>query len=254
MPPPPPPPNMAPPPGYVPYGGPMMSAGYMGRIGGLTKWLVALLIGSLVLNLLSLLGQLFARDAAADFLEGAISAGEFNDKLVLFGIAALVGLAVSIGQIVVLCIWTYRMIKNHDALGRHGRSFSPGGSIAVNLLGGCTLGILNFFMWREIWKGADPDTAPGDPSWKQRAASVLPGIQLGLTLAGVAAGIGLGVANSGFTTIRINNQSNVDLAEPLEDQFALIALSGALGIAASVVFIMYVRQVAARHMKATREA
>ena len=126
--------------------------------------------------------------------------------------------------------------------------------IAVNLLGGCTLGILNFFMWREIWKGADPDTAPGDPSWKQRAASVLPGIKLGLTLAGVAAGIGLGVANSGFTTIRINNQSNVDLAETLEDQFALIALSGALGIAASVVFIMYVRQVAARHMKATREA
>ena len=254
MPPPPPPPNMAPPPGYVPYGGGMMTPGYMSRIGGLTKWLVALLGVTLVVQAGTVLVQLLARDAAVDFLEGTISSGEFDDKLGLFIAAALIGGAVAIGQIVVLCVWTFRMIKNHDALGRQGRSFSPGGSIAVNLLGGCTLGILNFFMWNEVWKASDPDTAPGDPSWKRSAASALPGIQLALTLAGGAVSIAAGTAANNFGNIRIGNQSDVDFAESLSDQFALVALSGVLGIAASLVFIMYVRQVSARHMRATREA
>ena len=47
------------------------------------------------------------------------------------------------------------MAKNLEVLGRQERTFSPGATIAINILGGCTLGILPYFMWRELWKGSD---------------------------------------------------------------------------------------------------
>lgn len=250
--PPPPPPNMGPPPGYVAYGGHGAVQGTFRRIGGLTKWLVGLLIAALAVQVVSLLVQFTLRDSADDFINNTISSSDFDDKLGLYVGVGLLAAVAAIAQIVILIIWTFRLAKNAQVLGRQPQSFSPGASIAVNILGGCTLGILNFFMWREIWKASDPEAAPGDPSWKQRMVSPLITVWLVLTLSGVAASISLGIASSvnpvGTT------ESSTDLAENINDRLPFIALSGVLTIAAAAVFIMFVRQLAARHMQATRES
>lgn len=250
--PPPPPPNMGPPPGYVAYGGYGAVQGTFKKIEGITKWLVVILIGTLVVQLISLLVQFTLRDSAQDLINNSISTADFDDKLGLYlGIALLAG-AVSIAQAVLLIIWTFRMAKNHLVLGRQPQAFSAGATIAVNILGGCTLGILNFFMWRELWKASDPETAPGDPSWKQRVVTPLIGIYLGLSLAGIAAAISLGISGS-FGPVRTTGSSS-DLAENINDKLGYVALSGILSLAAAAVFIMFVRQLAARHMQATRES
>ncbi len=249
---PPPPPNMGPPPGYVAYGGPGAVQGTFQRIGGLTKWLVALLIVSFVVQLASLLVQFTLRDSANELINKSISTSTFDDKLGLYLlVAALAGIA-SIAQIVILIIWTFRLAKNGRVMGRQPQSFSPGATIAVNILGGCTLGILNFFMWRELWKAADPETAPGDPSWKQRAVTPLLTIYLVLTLATIAATLSLGISGS-FGPVRTTGSSS-DLAKNISDKLGFIALSGVLTLAAAAVFIVFVRQLAARHMQATRES
>jgi len=250
--PPPPPPNMGPPPGYVAYGGPGAIQGTFKRVAGLTKWLVALLIISFVVQLVSLLVQFTLRSSANDLINNTISTSAFDDKLGLYlGVAALAGVA-SIAQIVILIIWTFRMAKNHLVLGRQPQSFSPGATIAVNILGGCTLGILNFFMWRELWRAADPETAAGDPSWKQRAVTPLLTIYLVLTLATVATALSLGFSGS-VSPVRTTGSSS-DLAKNISDKLPFIALSGVLTLVAAAVFIMFVRQLAARHMQATRES
>lgn len=243
---------MSPPPGYVAYGGYGSVQGNFQRIGGLTKWLVALLGITLVVQVVTLLVQFTLRDAARDFLDDSISSSQFDDKLGLYLGVALLAAAISISQAVILIIWTYRLAKNHAVLGRQPQAFSAGKTIAVNLLGGCTLGILNFFMWRELWRASDPETAPGDPSWKQRAVSPLVGLNLGLSLAGIAAGVSLGLSGSvgGVRT----TVSTKDLAENLDDKLLFIAASGLLSLAASAVFIVFVRQLSARHMRATRES
>jgi len=243
---------MGPPPGYVAYGSPGAVQGTFKRIAGLTKWLVALLIFSFVMQLISLLVQFTLRSSANDFINDTISSSTFDDKLGLYlGVAALAGVA-SVAQIVILIIWTFRMAKNHLVLGRQPQSFSAGATIAVNILGGCTLGILNFFMWREMWKAADPDTAVADPSWKQQAVSPLITIYLALTLATVAAALSLGISGA-IGPVRPTGSSS-DLARNISDRLPFIALSGLLTLAAAAVFIVFVRQLAARHMQATRES
>jgi hypothetical protein len=250
LPPPPPPSNMAPPPGYVAYGGYGAVGGNFQKIGGLTKWLVGLMAATMVAQLISLLVQLSLRSSANDYLNDSISNSDFTDDVATYGLVVLLLSAVAIAQLVVLIIWTFRMAKNHVLLGRTPQSFSAGWTIAINILGGCTLGIVNFLMWREMWKASDPEAAPGDPTWKQRAVSPLIAIQLAITLSGVVAGVALGLTGVGGFGGRSNN---TDLAENLDGKLGIVVLAGLLSVAGAAVFLMLVRQLAARHMNATRE-
>jgi hypothetical protein len=212
---------------------------------------VVLMSITAVAQAISLLVQLSLRSSATDYLNDAISSSEFTDDIAIYGLVVLLAAAIGIGQLVVLIIWTFRMAKNHLVLGRSPQSFSAGATIAINILGGCTLGIINFFMWREMWRASDPDTAPGDPSWKQRAVSPLVAIQLAITLGSVVLGVALGVSGfNGFGT----RTNSTDFANNLNDKLGFVVVAGALSIAGAVVFIMLVRQLATRHMKATREA
>ncbi len=240
-----------PPPGYVPYGGFGVGQGSFQPIRSLAKWLVILLGVTLVVQAAAVLVQLTLRGSAADFLDGTINSNSFDDKLGVYLGMALLAAAVGVAQLVVLIVWTFRMAKNLLVLGRQPQTFKPGLTIVVNILGGCTLGILNFFMWRELWIGSDPETAPGDPMWKRRPLGGIVVAHLVLTLVSVAVGfaVGIGAGIAGF------NQSNsTDVAKNLTDKFGIVLASGALQIALGVVFIMLVRQLSARHMQSTRES
>jgi hypothetical protein len=239
-----------PPPGYVPYGGFGVGPGRFVPIKQLTKWLVVLLGISLVMQAVALLVQLTLRGSARDFLDGSITSGSFDNKLGTYLVVAVIAAAASVAMLVVLIVWTFRMAKNLVVLGRQPQSFKAGLTIAVNILGGCTLGILNFFMWRELWIGSDPDTGPGDPAWKRGAVGSIVVVHLVLTLVGAVIGFAVGIG-AGIGGFRSNSANSV--AKNLTDKFGFVLASGALQVAVSVVFIMLVRQLAARHMQSTHE-
>jgi hypothetical protein len=242
---------MSPPPGYVAYGGPGAYGGTFQRIGGLTKALVILSIVTIVLSALSLITQLTLRSNALDFRDGSTTISEFADKLgpYLF-VSALAGF-VGLATLVVQIIWTFRMVKNLEVLGRVNRTFSPGATIAINILGGCTLGILPYFMWRELWKGSDPESPAGDPGWKQRPVGQVVHTWLIVTLLTVVVGAGLGIGNA---VARISRNSDETIAKQLDSRFTLVVGAGALSIASAVIFLMLIRQLSSRHMRSTREA
>jgi hypothetical protein len=252
LPPPPPPPgNLTPPPGYVSYGQTAYGQGPLQRIAPLAKWLNGLLVTTLVVQIAALAAQFIVRSSAVDLVNNRITASDFNSKFAIVAGATLLAALIGIAELVVRCIWTFRMSKNLQVLGRSPLAFRPGVTVLTNILGGCTLGIANFFMWREMWVGSDPSTAPGDPEWKRKPVAPLIVGYLVLSLGGVLVGLSLGVA-SGFTTIRTG--SSTDAAKNLADKLGVVAITGVLQIAASVVFIMIVRQLSARHMQATRES
>jgi hypothetical protein len=242
---------MSPPPGYVAYGGPGAHDATPSRIGGLSKALVILNIIGIVAGAIALLVQLALRNSAIDFRNGDLSSSQFADKaapyLAATGLAGLVSLAALIVQI----IWTFRMAKNLRTLGRPKQSFSPGVTIAINILGGCTLGILPYFMWRELWKGSDPTAPPGDLTWKQRAVGQIVHIWFAVSLLTVIASFGLGAASA---LTRVNRGSDTSIAKQLDNQIGFVVVAGVLGIITSILFISLVRQLSARHMQSTREA
>ncbi len=248
--PPPPPFNLTPPPGYVAYGGAGSAGGHLRRTKGLAKWLVVLLTIGTIVQVALILVQLTLRNSARDFIQDNLTSAQFDDKLAIFLLVGILASVAGIAQIVIMIVWAFRLAKNHQVLNRQPQAFAPGATIAVNILGGCTLGILNYFMWRELWKASDPDIAPGDPSWKQAAVTPLITIYLALSLGGIAAGLAGGVRQfGGFRT----SGTTTDLAKDLADQIAVLSLSGVLTAIAAVVFIMFVRQLSARHIKATGE-
>lgn len=258
-PPPPPPPPMppqgplGPPPGYVAYGSPGAVSNFA-RIAGLTRWLNILLIATAVITALTLITQLTIVGRAQDYVDGISTEDAFRDRLGLFLAVGLLGAAITIAQLVVLCVWTFRLAKNMQALGRQGASLSqPGITVAINILGGCTLGILNFFMWREIWKGSDPETPAGDPSWKSRAVDVIVPTWLALTLASSLASLGMGFSRVATGGVGGSGSTN-DIADQLTDQLPFVMFSGLLGLGAAIAFIILVRRLAVRHMQATHES
>ncbi|MFZ4720431.1 MAG: DUF4328 domain-containing protein [Ilumatobacteraceae bacterium] len=253
MPPPPPPPP--PPPGGLtppPYtGGTGAPLGRVQFIGGLTKWVVGLVGASLVLQLISLVIQLSLRGSAVDLKDGTISLSSFEDKLGGFVALSVLASVAGLALLVVQIIWSVRIAKNLEAIGRQGQTFKMGLVIVANILGGCTLGILPFFMWREFWMGSDPESSPYDQNWKSRPNGSIVVAHLVATLVAVVGGLFLGAAGA-ISVIR-QNSSN-DVADNLSDRFGLVLLSGVLSLVVSVIFIQLVRQLAARHMKVIGEA
>lgn len=249
--PPPPPPNMQPPPGYVPYGQFGGAFGTTKPINALGKWLAGLTIATLAVQLLAVAIQFTLRNAARDFLVSNDTAF-FDKKFATFLLVGVLLAGAGLAQVVLLCVWTFRMAKNHLAIGRVPQSFSAGATIAINLLGGCTLGILPFLMWREMWQASDPDVAHGDPSWKQRAVSVLVPLHLGLVLAGVVLNVVAGASRNFGLSISFGTKRK-DLAEALDERLGLVLLTGLIGAAATVVFFMIIRQLTARHARAIGE-
>ena len=241
---------MSPPPGYVAYGGPGSYGGTFQRIGGLTKALVALSIVGIVTSALSLVIQLTLRGNAVDFREGTTTIKEFADKLGPYLFVSAVTGFVGLATIVVQIIWAFRMSKNLQVLGRQSPTFSPGATIAINILGGCTLGILPYFMWRELWKGSDPESPAGDPGWKQRPIGAVVHAWLVASLLTVVVAGGLGIGNA---VTRISRNSDATIAKQLDSRIGLVGAAGVLSLASAIIFLMLIRQLSSRHMRSTRE-
>lgn len=244
-PPPPPPPEIAPPPGYVAFDGPASFA----RIGGLTKALAALSGVSAAVAVASAVVQYGLRDDAGTYI--ADQTFDFKQSLNTYTGIGVVAMVLSIASLVVTVLWAFRMAKNLSALGRTNASFRPAATIAVNVLGSCTLGILAFMMWKELWRGSDPDTPSGDLEWKKTPYPTIIILHLAFTVAAGVLGLTAGaIAGLGNTT----SNKTLDLAKNIHNHMPALLGSGLLQAGSFVCFAVLVRQLGGRHMNATGEA
>ena len=236
--------NFAPPPGYVPYG-PAGQRGFQ-PIGPVSKWLGILLVASAVGSVLTVLAQIPMRgEENTSFSFDRLDAG--------FALSLLTSLAVgavSIAALVLQVVFAYRIAKNLQVLGRTGASFSPGACIAVVILGGCTAGILPYFMWRELWAGSDPSVPAHSPNWKVARAGDILVINLVLTVLSTVVGLSTGV---GSVISRLNTDSS-SFSDRADTSIWWLMVVGLVSAAATVTLMLLVRQLSARHMQATREA
>lgn len=246
--PPPPPSNLTPPPGYVTYGGASAVPYGTQPIGGVAKPLGILMMILVPVQLLGVISTISISNSAKDYLNGTISDSKFKDAA--SGNVSQIGGLLVIPVAVLSMIWMFRMAKNLRALGRTGATFAPGWAIGGWFTPPCAIYVVPWLMLKELWKGSDPDVAAGDPSWKSGRVSplitawwVMYGL---LPLAGFATAAGL-IAG-------LQDENNRDLAEQF-DKFATINIAlGVIGIGTAVVYLMIVRQLTARHMKATGES
>jgi hypothetical protein len=241
---------MAPPPGFVAYGTPGVGSGAIKNIGGIAKALVILQCIMLASSVLVLILQLVIASKATDFENGTIDLSDFEDSLAPVLAFGLLLAAVAIGGLVVLIIWSFRIAGNLRALGRD-ITWKPGLTIVAWLLGGCTFNIITFLMLNEHWKASDPEVRFGDQRWKSSPVSSLIVAWFVLTLAQVALAFGSGFRNAYGVNVGSDSRN---YADALADHLPIVLLAGAAGIASSVLMIMIIRSMTARHMRATREA
>lgn len=262
-PPPPPPPQpvpsypapgpLTPPPGYVAYGAPgaAMSSQFQ-PVKRFTTALVALQAVGMVVSLVAAIWQARLVDDAQRFLDGVITRREFENAFDSFSQFSFISLPVALAVIVLSAIWSYRIAGNLTSAGRAPLTWKSGFTILVWVFG-CLLGILPFLLLREHWRASDPELGYGDPAWKSRPVSPLVTAWFVTNLVGQLASIAAaGSVMSNFDPDAADDATT--LAKQFADQSGYIIPGTILALAASVLLIMVVRALSARHMRLTHEA
>jgi Domain of unknown function (DUF4328) len=247
---PPPPTTFSAPPGYVAYGGPgaAMPSSFQ-RIKGLAKAIDVLLIISIPLQALGIVGLFQIRAKARDFLAGNISRTDFSDAAGA-NLSSLSGLLVV--PIAVLTIITmYRMAANLRRLGRSDARWAPGWAIAGWFCPPCAIYVIPWLMFRELWRGSDPAVPAFDGSWKQ--GRVPPLVDVWWVLYGLVPLLGIfAVGNIG--AVRAFGDVDWDeIARTTIDRHTFTVVLAVISIVTTVVYLVMMRQLTARHMSATRE-
>jgi Domain of unknown function (DUF4328) len=251
---PPPPPAMGPPPGYVAYGDVGAVNRSTQRIGGLAKALWVLLLIYIPLSALNVIATVQLNHKAKQFLEDGSQASKDS-----FTNASRVNLGSLAGYLVIpiavlTILWMFRMAGNVRALGRPGLRFAPGWAIGGWFTPPCIVYAVPWLMFRELWKASDPEIGPGDPSWRDQKVPAIVNVWwvcYGLVpLLGIftAAGVISQLRNTGDSDERLR-----DLADQLDKYLPLNIGIAAVGMLSGVVYLLLVRQLSDRHMRATRE-
>lgn len=239
---------MSPPPGYVGYGEPGAYAGYQG-IRSISRAMVVLLWIYLPLQLLTVFDEFRLRREARRFLDGTISEQSFRDAVKVTA-SSIVGVMI-VPIAVLTMMWMFRMASNLRKLGRPNQTWAPGWGIGAWFVPPCVIYAVPWLMFKELWKGSDPAVAPGDPSWKNGRVSPL--VTWWWVLYGLIATVGSLVNLGNIQDIR-SGETIRRRAERLNDAIAASVVFTLIGMVATVVYILLVRQLSQRHMQATRES
>ncbi len=248
-PPPPPPPGLQAPAGYVAYhSGPTVATK---RIGGLAKAIVILTAIAAVVTVITTFVSLAIAGDAEDYLAGDLTDDEFRSAIApLNATQSLSGLA-TLATGVLTIIWMFRIASNIRAYGRR-TTWHPLFSIFGWLLPPMFLYIIPFLVLREQWKGSDPDGLDGSDDWKSNADNrVLWGW---FALYGIFPAILFTVQIGTLLDAGLAGGDLDSLADSIDSAGLLTVVSGALVVGAAATWIVFVRQLTARHTTMTNEA
>jgi hypothetical protein len=247
------PPPAAPPPGYYaegaapqPPGGPPAAYGPPAQwrsLRGITTALTWLFVAHIVLTALLIIGVINHLRVLSDNEAGGLvfdtksvnDANAFPASMII--LSGLVALAI----FVLLVIWLYRAAKNNEALGRQNPRLGPGWAIGGWFIPVANL-VIPFIIMDDVWRGADPSIARGDPGW--RRTSTLGAIWAWLVTAVI------------FTIPSAIASSSGDVRADEPDKVRrddILRIIGAFGaILAAVFAIVVTRRIAARQEECLR--
>lgn len=242
---------MAPPPGYAAYGSapPATSTQQVNRIGGLSTAITVVVgiagAGALVNGFI----QSSLQAKATDFINGTTTRSEFEESVVSSSaISAVAGVAMILGAILVM-IWMFRITSN---LRKYGMSttWHPLFAIFGWMLPPGVVFVIPALMLREQWLKSAPSAQAGAVSSGSKDNPLL---LIWWLFFGLLPLIMLGVsANSIFTGFGETNTEAV--AQRFAETSSAVTMISALGsLIAAVVFIMFSRQLTARHRSLTGE-
>ena len=250
-PPPPPPPGLTPPPGYTPYQTGAAPAGRsISRVGGVGKASIILVGIAGVLGLVSAFLTLPVVDKAKAFLDGTGSSDDFTDAyapLQLFqALQSVLGLAAGI----VTMIWIFRMSNNVRAFGRT-TTWAPVFAIFGWVLPPL-LYVIPLLMLLELWKASNPESPAGTDTWKSTpnnpllfvwflVYSLVPLIVTAVTIGPLFSAM---FNASGDETIA---------AETVEASGSTVLVTGVASLIGAIVWIVFAKQMTARHVALTGE-
>jgi len=163
-----------------------------------------------------------------------------NDADDLVKAAGAIYLLVALVLLVLVIIWTFRAMKNNEALGRTMPRFKPGWGIAGWLIPFANL-VIPVLILQDLWRGSDPATARGNASWRSNKGSALVGWYW-------AAFIVSNVVRLGATS---NNDSEYtkQYFDDLKSQDSRNLAGSAIAIAAAVLAILMFRRIAQRQQE-----
>ncbi|MEO5723957.1 MAG: DUF4328 domain-containing protein [Ilumatobacteraceae bacterium] len=246
---PPPPPPMTPPPGYVAYGGTGAVNRNVQSIRGLVKALLILIAIDIPLSALNVVGNMQLANKARKLLDGTITEAQFKDASSL-NIGSLSGIVV-VPIAVLTIVWMFRMANNVRALGRPELRFAPGWAIGGWFTPPCVIYAVPWLMFRELWKASDPEIGPGDPRWKSGRVPMI--VNVWWVVYGLVPLVAIFTGVNAITQLKSGGIKTHDLASTLHRFAALNIVVAVLGVIAAIVYLLMVRQLSERHMRATRE-
>jgi ABC-type Fe3+ transport system permease subunit len=245
---------MAPPPGYVAYGSAPTPTQRVRRIKGLSTAIMVLVGIAGVGGLLNAILTAGLRSDAEDLLAGRISETDFNDQLLSSSaFTALAGVATIVAMVLIM-IWMYRIATNLRAFGMS-TTWHPLFAVFGWFLPPAILYVIPFLMLREQWSKSTASATPGQAAapMSDGGKSENPVLWVWWLTFGIWPLVALFlstdslVGNFGDTSAEAVAQSLVDTSS------AITIIGSVIGLIAAAAWILFVRQMAARHQSLTGE-
>ncbi len=183
----------------------------------------------------------------SDLIDGNFGADivkRANDADDLVGAAVLITGLLSLAILVLIIIWTYRAMKNNEALGRQGARFTPGWGIAGWLIPLVNL-VIPVLIFQDLWRGSDPNVPRGDPGWRSAGGSGLVGFWWAANIIGHAR-FGGGGGNA--------NLNDEDELKNLRTSDTIGAVGSVVAILAAILAIQVLRKITERQEVARQGA
>lgn len=214
-------------------------SGTLRGIGGLATTLTVVLWVTVVIAALGaiasanravVIGDLLDAEGLRD-LVGLGDRADDADNLV--GVTTLLMLLASLTIFVLLVVWMWRVAKNAEFLGRTNPRFGPGWTIGGWFVPLANL-VIPVLVVQDLWRGSDPATPRGDPTWRSRPASGLVGWWWVAHLLALTRWAGGDEATS---------RSELETMQAYD---VVAAVGMAVAVVAAILLIQVVRQITAR--------
>lgn len=225
--------------------------GQLSSIRGTAKWATILAGVAGIASLGSALLSANLASKAQDYLDGRITEDEFLDANTIAPLGQLLSAGPLLAAGVFGVIWMYRIATNARAMGRT-TTFAPVFAILGWFLPPF-LFVLPLLVLRELWKASDPNTPPGSDGW--RASGENPLLYVWFVVYGVIpailTAISLGAVLDAALNLDTDTQSVAEVTAATGG--SLVIVGGVFSVVSAVVWIVFVRQLTARHIELTGE-
>jgi hypothetical protein len=165
-----------------------------------------------------------------------------NDADDLVGAAIAISVLLALVLVILVIIWTFRAMKNNEALGRAGARFSPGWGIAGWLIPLANL-VIPVLILQDLWRGSDASTARGSQYWRSNKGSALVGWYWAALILAGARFDSAGTSNEDYTRHYLEDLKQVD---------SIRLFGSVMAIAAAILGILMFRKIAERQEESLR--